>query len=69
MLEEKKVLAEVSARLVEGAINVRWDNCVLKDGEVISRKPHRRSYGPDEQTQFLTDVPDGAAYIQAMGWS
>ncbi len=68
MLEEKKVLAEVSVYIDSQTISVRWDNQILKDGEVISYIPERMSFAKEEKNFFLQNVSGAEKYIEAIGW-
>jgi hypothetical protein len=66
-LSEQTILASVEVLPQVTAINVRWDNQVLRDGEVITSEPFRRAYGRYEREQFLADVPGGAGYADSAG--
>lgn len=66
-LSEQTILASVEVLPQVTAINVRWDNQVLRDGEVIVSEPHRRAYGRYDREQFLADVHGGEAYADAAG--
>lgn len=67
-LTEQKVLAEINCLQQANAIQVRWDNQILRDGEVISSVPHRKAYSVDQKTEFLAEVEGAEAYVTAMGW-
>ncbi len=67
-LTESKVLAHVGLNIPANTIEVRWDNIIWRDEEVISRVPHRKAYSADQKAEFLAEVEGGAAYVQAMGW-
>ena len=67
-LTESKILAEVALLPQLNSINVRWDNIIMRDEEVVSRIPHRCTYGQEQKAQFMFDVEDSDKYIEAMGW-
>ncbi len=67
-LTESKILAEVSLLPAQNAINVRWDNIIKRDDEVISRQPHRKAYTVEQKDEFLAEVEDGQQYATAIGW-
>ncbi|GAA4493455.1 hypothetical protein [Pseudaeromonas paramecii] len=66
-LSEEKALVSVEVLPTSNAINVRWENQILRDGEIISTENVRRAYGRYEREAFLADVPNGAAYADAAG--
>lgn len=67
-LTERKIIKQVSVLPEVGAIQVQWANQVLREGEVISEQYERRAYNVEQKNLFLTDVPDGAPYVAALGW-
>ena len=67
MLQEAKVLVSVEILPQDNSINVRWDNQILRDGNVIFSEAFRRAYGRYDREQFLADVPDGEAYADSAG--
>jgi hypothetical protein len=67
-LAESTVLASVNLNITSNAIEVRWDNLIQRDGEIISRVPHRKAYNQDQKSEFLAEVEGGQAYADAMDW-
>ena len=67
-LTESKVLAAINLNLTAGTIEVRWDNLIERDGEIISRVPHRKAYSASQKAEFEAEVEGAASYVQAMGW-
>lgn len=67
-LTEKTVLSQVTILPEQGAVNVRWDNIVERDGVEISRQPHRKAYAADQRAEFEAEVEGAASYIAALGW-
>lgn len=68
MLTESRVLVGVSLMRLEGAINVKWDVVIQRDDEVISRVPHRKSYGLAHVEEFRNEVAGAEGYLALMGW-
>lgn len=68
MLTERKILNQVTVLPQQGGANVQWLNQVLRDGEVISSIPHRKSYGPTQRDEFLAEVEGAENYLAALGW-
>jgi len=76
-LTEEKILANVEVHTDASTIQVKWVNQILRDGEVISRVPHRCAYSQDQKDQFTADIENpanggspgmAAPYIAAVGW-
>lgn len=67
-LTEKTVLSQVTTLPEQGAVNVRWDNIIERDGVEISRQPHRKAYTADQRAEFEAEVAGAASYIEALGW-
>ncbi len=67
-LTEAKVLAHVGLNIPANSIEVRWDNIIWRDEEMISRVPHRKAYMVEQKDEFLAEVEGGQAYADAMGW-
>lgn len=67
-LTEKTVLSQVTTLPEQGAVNVRWDNVIEKDGVEVSRQPHRKAYTVDQRAEFEAEVEGAASYIAALGW-
>jgi hypothetical protein len=67
-LTEEKVLSEVTLLPQANAINVRWYNIIKRDGQVISKTPHRKAYSSDQKSEFLAEVEGAAAFVTAIGW-
>ena len=68
-LTESKVLAQVTILPESNSVNVRWDNLIMRDEEVISRQPHRKAYTFDQKDEFLAEVEGAENYIAALGWA
>lgn len=67
-LIEKKLLAEVSIHHANNMILVRWDNCIFKGEECISRIPHRKCYSQEKIAEFRDEIENAQTYIDAIGW-
>ncbi len=68
-LTESKVLSQVTVLPEANAVQVRWDNLIERDGEVISRVPHRKAYSQDQKQEFLAEVEGAENYLGALGWN
>ena len=68
-LTESKVLAHVGINLAANSADVRWDNLIERDGEVISRVPHRKAYSVEQKSDFLAEVEGAENYLGALGWA
>lgn len=68
-LTEQKTLSQVTILPESGAANVRWDNVIYRDGEEISRQPHRKAYTAEQKDDFLAEVEGAEAYLTALGWA
>lgn len=55
-LSEQRVLAEITVLTEMNAINVKWEDRILRDDEVISSAPFRRSYSKQERAAFIEDL-------------
>lgn len=70
MLEEKKVLKSVEVLAQANAVNVLWENQILRDGVVISTTNHRCAYGAGQEEMFVTDLGDEATkYVGLIDWT
>ncbi len=67
-LTEQRILNQVSTLPSQSAINVRWADQILRDGEVISETFHRKVYTVDQKEEFLLEVEGAALYVQVLGW-
>lgn len=76
-LTEEKVLSNVEVCVEASAIQVKWINRILRDGQVISQLPHRAAYIQGQKEQFVADIENpanggapgmAAPYIEAIGW-
>lgn len=67
-LSEQKILKSVNVLPAAQAIEVQWSNQILRNDVVISETYSRCAYGADQKEQFLSDVPNGQPYIDAVGW-
>ena len=68
MLIERKIINQVTVLPQIGGANVQWLNQVLRDGEVISSIPHRKSYGPNMREDFINEVEGSDKYLAAIIW-
>lgn len=59
-LSEQRVLTSIEVLPEQNAINVRWDDQILRDGDVISSSNFRRAYGVNDRMTFITDI---ASYV------
>lgn len=66
-LSEQTVISSVEILPKINAINVLWENQILRDGNVISTELVRRAYGRYERDMFLSDVPNGESYADSAG--
>lgn len=66
-LSEQTILASVEVLPQISGINARWENQIIRDGEVISTENVRRAYSRYEREAFLADVPGGEPYADAAG--
>ena len=67
-LTESTILAHVGLNQTANSIEVRWDNIIDRDGETISRVPHRKAYSVEQKADFLAEVEGADKYVAAMGW-
>jgi len=67
-LTEQTILKSVEVLPEQSAVNVMWENQILRDGEVISAAPHRKAYGQEQKDEFLTEVEGASAYVTILGW-
>ncbi len=67
-LTEQKILKSVEVLIEQNAVNVCWENQILRDGEVISTVPHRCAYAQEQKEQFLAEVEGAASYVAILGW-
>lgn len=67
-LSEQHVLKSVEILPTQNSINVLWVDQIVRDGDVISERNHRKAYTQDQREDFLTEVDGGAAYVAAAGW-
>ena len=67
-LTEQRTLAEVTLVIASNTIHVRWDDNILRDGEVILRVPHRKAYSKEQKQEFLDEVENAGVYVPIVGW-
>ncbi len=67
-LTEQRVLSQVTVLPQQSAVNVQWEDQILRDGEVISRSYHRKAYSGDQKDAFLSEVDGAANYLVQLGW-
>lgn len=68
MIEENTILKQITVLPEQNAINVQWANQIIKDGEVIAEKLHRKAYSCEQKDAFLTEVDGATNYISILGW-
>ena len=69
MLKEQTVLKSVEVLTQANAINVLWENQILRDDVVISATNHRCAYGKGQKEQFEADLGDEAVkYVGLINW-
>lgn len=56
-LSEEKKLASIEVLPLIGAINVRFENQIYRDDELISTSNERSSYCKNQRVEFLSDFP------------
>lgn len=70
MLTEQQILKSVEVLAQANAINVLWEDQILRDGEVVSRTNHRCSYGAGQMEQFVVDLGvDAEKYVGLIDWT
>ncbi len=67
-LTEQRVLSQVTVLPQQSAVNVQWEDQILRDGEVISKNFHRKAYTADQKAEFLTEVDGAPNYLIQLGW-
>jgi len=67
-LTEQKILKSVEVLVDQNAVNVCWENQILRDAEIISAVPHRCAYTTEQKEQFLAEVEGAAPYAAILGW-
>lgn len=67
-LSEQRVLKSVEVLPQAAAVNVLWEDQVLRDGEVIATTPFRCAYTQEQKDRFLSEVEGAINYIVALGW-
>jgi hypothetical protein len=68
MLTEQKILAEVAIHHDTDQILVRWQEQILRNGEVISSVPHRKAYSKYEKENFSQEVEGAEKYLSLTNW-
>ena len=68
-LEERTIIKSINVRPDVDAIEVQWAIQILKDGEVVSERYHRSSYGRTTASAFYSEVENAGAYMAALGWN
>lgn len=56
-LSEEKKLASIEILPLAGAINIRFENQIYRDDELISVSNERSSYCKTQRAEFLSDFP------------
>ena len=70
MLTEQQVLKSVEVLAQANAINVLWEDQILRDGEVVSASNFRRAYGAGQREQFESDLGvDASKYVELIDWT
>lgn len=67
-LTEGKKLVKVALLLDSQTIDVKWENQIFRDGELISSIPHCKAYSAEQKDDFLTEVDGAAEYIRSINW-
>lgn len=67
-LTEQRVLSQVTRLLLQDAVNVQWEDQIVKDGEVIHKTPHRKAYTRAQKEEFLAEVEGAASDVAILGW-
>lgn len=57
-LSEQRVLAEITVLTELNAINVKWEDRILRGEDVISSTPFRRAYSKYEREAFIADLAE-----------
>ena len=68
MLTEQKTVKSVQILPEQNAVNVQWSLKVLRDGEVISERYERKAYSQEQSVEFLAEVENAQAYMDALDW-
>lgn len=68
-LTEQRIIGEIAVLPHQNAIHVKWLDQILRDGEVISSIPHRKSYGAGQQAEFEAEVDGADAYVGLIDWT
>ncbi len=55
-LSEQRILSSIEVLTEQNAINVKWEDRIMRDDEVISSAPFRRAYGNTERELFTADL-------------
>lgn len=66
-LSEETKLASVEVLILVNAINIRLENNIYRDGELISSTNERKAYCKAQRTDFLSDFPDLTPYADLAG--
>lgn len=68
-IQEVKVLKSVEVLPQVNAVNVLWENQIVKDGEVIASNMHRCAYSKGQREQFLQDIEGAEKYVGLIDWT
>lgn len=55
-LSEQRVLISIEVLPEQNAINIKWEDQISRDGEMISGLPFRRAYSKQERAAFIDDL-------------
>ena len=68
-IQEIKLLKSVEVLPQVNAVNVLWENNIVKDGEVIASNMHRCAYGKGQREKFLEEIEDSEKYVELIDWT
>ena len=60
--------SQVTILPTANTINVQWANQINKENVVIAETFERKAYAQDQKDEFLAEVENASAYIDAIGW-
>lgn len=56
VITEEKVLVGINHHIEPNTFEVKWENRVLRDGDVIASTPHRCAYALAQHPSFSSDI-------------
>lgn len=70
MIERRTVQVSVEVVEEKNWINVKWENRILEDGEIIAPATYtRKCYGYGQRAEFLAEVVNASAYVNLIDWN